>query len=168
MFKILDGRDSFYQFDLDRKLIVEDQTIQKVHFCNGSSDCALVAEVYTENGLRLANVPNVILQQSLKVKVYGYDSNYTKYEDCFVVNKRNKPADYIYTDEEVKTWEMLADAIEEHRNNYENPHSVAAHQVQGLASEFNAMLTNAMNTQIEPLVEDSIQEAIYDSWEAAV
>ena len=32
MFKIYDGREQFYQWDLDRKLIVEDAAITEVHF----------------------------------------------------------------------------------------------------------------------------------------
>ena len=34
MFKILDGREYFYQWDLNQKLIVEDDSINEVHFSN--------------------------------------------------------------------------------------------------------------------------------------
>ena len=34
MFKIQDGRKSFTQWDLNRKIIVEDDSITQVHFTN--------------------------------------------------------------------------------------------------------------------------------------
>ena len=111
MFSIYDGRNSFFQWDLDRKLIVEDNTIKEVHFCNKTDTCALVVETYTEDGLTLANVPNIILQNDFKIYVYGYDENYTKYQKCFEVMKRNKPADYVYTETEIKNYADLAERI---------------------------------------------------------
>lgn len=117
MFKIYDGRKEFYQWDLDRKLIVSDPTINEVHFCNKTDDCSLVCEVYEEDGLHLVNVPNLLLQSAWPIRVYGYCGNcYTKQYDLFKVNTRSKPADYMYTETEIKTWATLdsrMDAIEE-------------------------------------------------------
>ena len=114
MFSIYDGRSSFYQWDLDRKLIVNDSTIKQVHYCNKTSDCSLVCDVYEENGKLIADVPNILLQTDWKINVYGYDSNYTKYSACFDVVKRSKPADYIYTETECYTVENAVDeAIKE-------------------------------------------------------
>ena len=42
MFKIYDGRSEFYQWDLNRKLIISDPTIDEVHFCNKTDNCSLV------------------------------------------------------------------------------------------------------------------------------
>ena len=42
MFKIYDGRDKFYQWDLDRQLIIDDPTVTQVHFCNRTDDSSLV------------------------------------------------------------------------------------------------------------------------------
>lgn len=113
MFTIYDGRDSFYQWDLDRKLIVNDSTIKQVHFCNKTDDCSLVVDTYTEEGLTLANVPNILLQTDWKIRVYGYTGNYTKHEACFKVNARTKPTDYVYTETEVINWEKMQDNIAE-------------------------------------------------------
>lgn len=116
MFKIEDGRESFYQWDLDRKLIVEDASINQVHFCNKTEDCSLVVEV--KDGL--ADVPNELLQSDWNIKVYAYDSKFTKHCATFKVNKRSKPADYIYTPTEIITCEKLvAAAIDEARANGE-------------------------------------------------
>lgn len=111
MFKILDGRNHLYQWDLDRKLIVEDNTINKVYFCNKLGNCSVVRNVYEVNGMRLVDVPNIILQKSFNMFVYGYDSNYTKYETLIEIKARTKPEDYIYTDEELKVWDELEQRI---------------------------------------------------------
>lgn len=104
MFKIYDGRNEFYQWDLDRKLIVEDETIKQVHFCNRTDECSLVCDTYKEDGLTLVNVPNILLQQDWRINVYAYDVNYTKHHAVFNVNKRSKPDVYVYTETELATW----------------------------------------------------------------
>ncbi len=112
MFKIYDGRYDFWQWDIDRKIVIADKTIDKVHFCNKTSDCSLVVEVYEENGLRLANVPNILLQDNKTIWVYGYCGGcYTKNSASFNVKKRTKPADYIYTETEVETFKKLESRI---------------------------------------------------------
>lgn len=123
IFKIYDGRTEFYQWDLDRKIIVSDPTIDEVHFCNKTGDCALVVEVYEEDGLRLANVPNIALQSDLPIYVYGYcGGSYTKNCASFKVRTRNRPADYIYTETIVK--EVFVQTLE--GNEEDKAPSVAA------------------------------------------
>lgn len=101
MFKLFDGRDSFYQWDLDRKLIVYDPMITEVHLCKAGDENALVVEVYEESGLRLANVPNILLQTNLPIRVYGYfDNHFTRSCEVFEVIARPKPADYPYVEPE--------------------------------------------------------------------
>ena len=80
MFKIYDGRDCFYQWDIDRQLIIEDATIKEVHFeCRGVEQ-ALVMKAYKQNGKWMVDVPNTLLQFPYTISAYGYDINYTKYE----------------------------------------------------------------------------------------
>lgn len=129
MFKIADGREYFYQWDLDRQIIVEDPTITEVHFCNRTDDCSLVVEVedleiFADfkpiSVLRTANVPNVILQKSFDVRVFGYDGKATRYDEVFKVKARTKPTDYVYTETEIYTIEEhLARAIDEAKANGE-------------------------------------------------
>ena len=108
MFRIEDGRKEFYQWDLDRRVIVSDPTIKEVHFCNKTDDCSLVVEVYEENGVYFANVPNILLQEDWRIHVYAYCGEcYTKQEAVFKVIPRSKPADYVYTETEVKRWEEI-------------------------------------------------------------
>ena len=117
MFRILDGRDSFYQWDIDRKLIVNDNSIKEVHFCNKTDECSLVCETYQEDELTVVNVPNILLQDSWKIRVYGYDANYTKYCSTFGVVKRSKPADYVYTETEIRKWEDIENRMNEFEKN---------------------------------------------------
>lgn len=112
MFSIYDGRESFYQWDLDRKLVVEDSSIKEVHFCNRTDDCSLVVETYAEDGLTLANVPNILLQSDWRINVYAYDGKATKHSATFGVISRTKPSDYVYTETEVKSYEDLEKRVE--------------------------------------------------------
>lgn len=111
MFSIFDGRTAFYQWDLDRKLIVSDPSVSKVHFCNRTGSCSIIRCVYEVNGVYLVDVPNIILQESFRVNVYGYDANYTKHSAVFNIVPRSKPEDYVYTENEVATWEALDERI---------------------------------------------------------
>lgn len=113
MFLIKDGRKSFYQWDKDRKIVVTDPMIKEVHFCNRTDTCALIVETYIEDGLTVANVPNLLLTTAWKIHVYGYDKNHTKFDDCFEVISRTKPADYVYTESEVISWETLEKEVRE-------------------------------------------------------
>ena len=108
MFKIYDGREHFYQWDLDRKLIVGDRTIQAVHFCNRTGACAITRDCYDVNGMWLVDVPNLCLQESYRLKVYGFSAaKYTTVSSQFDVKSRTKPDGYVYTDDEVNCWQDL-------------------------------------------------------------
>ena len=113
MFKIYDGREHFYQWDVDRKLIIEDAAITQVHFCNRTGECSLVCETYQENGLTLVNVPNILLQTDWRINVYAYDTNYTKFSETYDVVRRSKPDNYVYTETEVLNYNTLLDRMNE-------------------------------------------------------
>ena len=116
MFYIEDGREHFYQWDTDRRIVVEDQSIKEVHFCNRTGDCSLVCEVYFHDndfgGVYVANVPNILLQTDWKIRVYAYDGKHTRYDASYEVKSRTKPADYVYTETEVLNYNTLLDRIE--------------------------------------------------------
>ncbi len=113
MFKIYDGRKEFFQWDIDQKLIVSDPTINEVHFCNQTGDCALVCEVYEEGALRLVNVPNVLFQDIWPIKAYAHCDCATITARTFNIVARSKPADYVYTETEVKRWDELYKRLDE-------------------------------------------------------
>jgi hypothetical protein len=111
LFRIADGRSCFWQWDTNRRLIVEDASITQVHFCNKTDDCSLVCETFVEDGLTLVNVPNILLQTDWRINVYAYDSEYTKHAAFYDVKRRSKPADYVYTETEVINYENLLERM---------------------------------------------------------
>lgn len=121
MFLLEDGRKLLYQWDLNRRLQVEDPTITEVHFCNRTDDCALVVATYTDDtydGKTYADIPNIILQQPWDIRAYAYCTDgFTKIEEVFEVKARTKPADYVYTETEVKDYEDLKERIDEIEKN---------------------------------------------------
>lgn len=134
MFILEDGREHLYQWDIDRRLQVEDATITEVHFCNKTDDCSLVVKTYTDDtydGKVYADIPNILLQETWDIRVYAYcGGKYTKVEDRFKVKARTKPSDYVYTETEVVNYETLLNKMESIEENigqavedylYENP-----------------------------------------------
>lgn len=117
MFSISDGREEFYQWDIDRRVIVDDKTVNEVHFCNKTDDCSLVCAVCEEDGIRYANVPNVLLQDTWDLNIYGYDINYTKHSARFAVLPRTKPSDYVYSETEILTYHSLEKRLDEIEEN---------------------------------------------------
>lgn len=113
MFKIEDGREHFYQWDIDRRIIVDNPAIGEVHFSNIFSTEALVVNTYQENGITLVNVPNILLQKDWPIDVYTYSKDFTNCKAKFEVESRNKPSDYVYTETEVLDFEALEKQIEE-------------------------------------------------------
>lgn len=112
MFKIYDGRSDFYQWDTGRKLIVSDPDITQVHFSDIVDGTALVCDVYDYEGVRVADVPNILLQTEWKINAYAYLKDHTKVSAAFKVIARPKPADYVYTETEVRNYDSLLEMIE--------------------------------------------------------
>ena len=109
MFKLKDGRDFMYQWDVDRQIIVDDPSITEVHFCNRTDECSLVVDVVDG----LANVPNILLQSSFDIRVFGYDGKATLHDKKFKVNARTQPSDYMYTETVIKSVEEIMTAAEQ-------------------------------------------------------
>ena len=107
MFSIYDGREKFYQWDQDRKIIVDDKTIKEVHFANCLCPTAKVCEVYELDGLLVVDVPNVLLTEYMDIRVWGYDGGMTKHNATFEVVRKPKPDDYIYTETECRTFDAI-------------------------------------------------------------
>ena len=155
MFSILDGRARFYQWDLDRKVVVDDESINQVHFCNRTDECSLVCDVYYLNGKRVADVPNVLLQQDWRINVYGYDKNYTKHNEVFDVVRRSKPADYVYTETEVKSFDDLVERIDQIEEN-----GVSDERIADAVNEYleeNPITVDLTGLATETYVDEKIQ-----------
>ena len=138
VFKIFDSRASFWQWDLEQKIVVPDGIADEVHFSNEKHDQAPVCEVYDLDGARLVNVPNIMLQDALPLTVYAYAKDdkgeRTTYADVFTVTPRSKPEDYVYTETEVKTW----DALDERITKLENSGGVDPEAVKNAVEDYLA------------------------------
>lgn len=107
----------FWQWDLNRKLVVEDDGVcSQVHFCNGSGP-ALVCLVRDENGLRVADVPNILLQKAEQIQAYLYteaeDGVRTRRFYRFDVLARPRPEEYVYTETETFNYAYLDKRLKE-------------------------------------------------------
>lgn len=101
IFKIYDGRTSFWQWDTRQKLIVLDDRITEVRFSNRNMEHSKRRPVYTDNdGVRICNVPDVLLQLPKNLVAYAC----IKQDDgtCstvkavkFAVARQPIPADYV-------------------------------------------------------------------------
>ena len=108
MIKLADGRGLLYQWDTGRQVECD---AEQVHFSNHHYGTSIDVDV--QNGK--ATIPNQLLTSATPIKAWAWvtDSNgeYTKEEQIFIVAKRNKPSDYVYTPTEIKTWQDLQNQI---------------------------------------------------------
>ena len=130
-----------------------------------------------EGGVNYVNVPNILLQDELKLRVYAYNRDYTKFEEDFKIIPRSKPADYVYTPTEIKSFEALEarvetletegvpqetvdKRIEEYLKTHELPTGATQEQVQQIEantaaitqaqSDINALEAAASNYALKP------------------
>lgn len=118
MILLENNRKALYQWDLNQRLILTDieaGTEVQISDSNNTDEYCLTTKAYNENGNVYAKIPNIYLQKSgiLYVYIYVYqeDKSYTKYYTEIIVLPRKKPADYVYTETEIKTFESLEKRI---------------------------------------------------------
>lgn len=145
MIKLADGRGNLYQWDTGRQVECD---AEQVHFSNHHYGTSIDVDV--QNGK--ATIPNQLLTSAIPLKAWAWvtDSNgeYTKEEQVFLVAKRNKPSDYVYTPTEIKTWQDLQNQIGDlsnlttaHKDNLVNAINDAAGSGGGGASDFIIKMT---------------------------
>ena len=120
MIRLESNKSVLYQWDLNMRVILTNVPAgTEVHYSNASynmdENCITVVS-YSENGCVYADIPNKILQTSGVVLAYIYiqdeDKAWTEFETEILVLPRKKPADYVYTETEIKTFESLEKRIE--------------------------------------------------------
>ena len=111
--KLKDGRKELYQWDVGVVADVTDENINEVHFSNLRYGVSFNIQV--QNGT--VTIPPEVLQSGADVFCWAFvrqeNGGYTKKEQVFNVEKRPRPADYIYEPTDVLTWEALKQQIEE-------------------------------------------------------
>ena len=107
MLTLNDGRDELWQWDTGRTLIV-DADCSQVHFSNKVFGRSIDVNV----AYGVAIIPDVLLQTDNDLNVWAFsgtaENGYTKISKTFKVNRRNKPADYVFTPVEQTTIEEIA------------------------------------------------------------
>ncbi len=120
MIRLEGNKSALYQWDSNMRVILTDVPAgTEVHYSNTNyymDENCITAVSYSENGYVYADIPNKILQKSGVVLAYLYiqdgDKAWTEFETEILVLPRKKPADYVYTETEIKTFESLEKRIE--------------------------------------------------------
>ena len=166
MIKIADGRGSLYQWDTGRQVECD---AEQVHFSNHHYGTSIDVDV--QNGK--ATIPNQLLTSATPLKAWAWvkDSSgeYTKEEQIFIVAKRNKPSDYVYTPAEIKTWQDLQNQIGDlsnlttaHKDNLVNAINDAAGSGGGASTAEEVSYTNTQLPNVDN-VKTALDELVPDS-----
>ena len=112
MLTLNDGRSELWQWDTGRTLTVDNDCSQ-VHFSNKVFGRSI--DVNVADGVAI--IPDVLLQTDKDLNVWAFsgtaENGYTKISKTFKVNRRNKPADYVFTPQEQITLKDAAAILEE-------------------------------------------------------
>ena len=111
MLDLNDGRDELWQWDTGRTLIV-DADCSQVHFSNKVFGRSIDVDV----SYGVAIIPDILLQTDKDLNVWAFvgtaENGYTKISKTFKVNRRNKPADYVFTPPEQTSLEEIKEKID--------------------------------------------------------
>lgn len=116
MLAIYDGREALWQWDIGQKLLVTHEGVCEVHFKQPGEETALTVNTYNLDGKTVADVPNILLQEGGKLTAYIYvcvGDACTIQKAVFTIKPRPRPADYVYTETEVKTYSALEKRLDE-------------------------------------------------------
>lgn len=119
--------NKMYQWDTGRVIACtapDGMRIDEIHIDNNTGKQAIVLEVYMDAERVCANIPDVVLQTSKPLNVYAVmrvgDEENTIEHEKFQVIARKKPDDYVYEEEELRTYKKLEAKIEELEEKTEN------------------------------------------------
>ena len=111
MLELNDGRSELWQWDTGRTLIV-DADCSQVHFSNKVFGRSIDVNV----AYGVAIIPDVLLQTDNDLNVWAFsgtaENGYTKISKTFKVNRRNKPADYVFTPTNQTSLEEIKEKID--------------------------------------------------------
>jgi len=179
LFTLTNGREHLWQWDSNQRILVDDPTINEVHFCNKTTPNSLVVETYTDDtydGKVYAEIPNILLQESWDICVYAFCNCYTKVEERIKVKARSKPEDYVYTETEVLNYQTLLDKMNDIDENigksvedYLTEHPIEAGATQEEVAQINKNTEDiaTLNTEIDNLptkqyVDDAVKNVEVD------
>ena len=110
MLTLNDGRDELWQWATGRTLTVDNDCSQ-VHFSNKVFGRSI--DVNVADGVAI--IPDVLLQTDKDLNVWAFsgtaENGYTKISKTFKVNRRNKPADYVFTPPDQTSLEEIKERV---------------------------------------------------------
>lgn len=110
MLTLNDGRSELWQWDTGRTLTV-DTDCSQVHFSNKVFGRSIDVNV----AYGVAIIPDVLLQTDKDLNVWAFsgtaENGYTKISKTFKVNRRNKPADYVFTPPDQTSLEEIKERV---------------------------------------------------------
>ena len=110
MLTLNDGRSELWQWDTGRTLTV-DTDCSQVHFSNKVFGRSI--DVNVADGVAI--IPDVLLQTDNDLNVWAFsgtaENGYTKISKTFKVNRRNKPADYVFTPPDQTSLEEIKERV---------------------------------------------------------
>lgn len=119
MLTLSDGRSELWQWDTGRTLLV-DADCSQVHFSNKVFGRSIDVDV--ADGVAI--IPDILLQTDKDLTVWAFvgtaENGYTKISKTFKVNRRNKPADYVFTPVEQTTIDEIAAIAQSVRDDADN------------------------------------------------
>ena len=185
--RIYGERQKLWQWDTGRKLIVEDNgTCNEVHFANAYSKMAMVLPIREREGLRVVDIPNILLQQASPLTAYMYrwgeSGSETFAAFCFGVASRQKPESYIYTETEILCYRDLDERMRKLEENLEGEAARAVEKylqenpIDGVKFETDDTLSlqdgvlsvKAVNQVIEDDLRPVTSGAVYEEFSKAV
>lgn len=111
MLTLNDGRSELYQWDTGRKLSIAVDCTQ-VHYSNKVFGRSIDVDVVDG----IAIIPDILLQTDKELTAWAFvgtpENGYTKISKTFKVNRRNKPADYVFTPPEQTTLDELVERLQ--------------------------------------------------------
>ena len=111
MLTLNDGRAELWQWDTGRTLSV-DADCSQVHFSNKVFGRSIDVDVTDGTSI----IPDVLLQTDKDLNVWAFvgtaENGYTKISKTFKVNRRNKPADYVFTPTDQTSLEEIKEKID--------------------------------------------------------
>ena len=109
-----------YQWNTGRKIRIEcvnEIEIHEIWFSNVGMQNALVVAPYEENGMTVAEIPNILLQESKRITAFAVSNTENGQEticgESFSVTAQAKPDDYVYTETEILSYKALAERTTE-------------------------------------------------------
>ena len=131
--EIAGGREHFYQWDSGRHLVIQGgEQCQEVHFtASGRENAgAMTCKIREVAGARIVDVPDSLLQTAAPFTAYLFyraeDGTETRLAKRFRVLPRPKPADYVHTEEEHRSFADLEKRIEDLEGGQVDPEAIAS------------------------------------------